>query len=93
MMMNPYRVNKNQLTQQIEQNNGQNRGINPDESQLQVWSNIRSFVNENQLMAIMNSGYLDSIKRIHNTRLLILNLNGLRPSNKAKLTMFIESCT
>ena len=36
--------------------------------------------------------HIDKVKQRDNTRLLILNPNGLRPSNEAKLNMFIESC-
>ena len=91
--MNPYRENDNQQNQQIEHNNEnrENRGTSPDESQRQIQINMRLFISKNPQRAIMNVGYLDSVKSIYNTRILLLNLNRLRLSNEAKISMFIES--
>ena len=53
--------------------------------------NIQFFMQQRmQNRVIRNEGYIDRIKKLENTRILILNLKGLRCSNDNKIQILIN---
>ena len=52
---------------------------------------MQQFINQLIRIVILYKGYIDNIKQVNNTRLLIINPHSIRPSNEEKINMLIHS--
>ena len=65
---------------------------NPNQSNNQSQQIIEQYTQLSIRIAIINREYIDESKLVKNTRLLILNLSGIRPTNEEKINMLAHSC-